>query len=233
MIGTLVNVAAILVGGSVGLIFRSKIPERLFKIVFQAIGIFTLYLGISMALKASELLIMIFSLVVGALIGEFLQLEERVEKLSEKLKKRVGSKDANFSTGLLTAFMLFCMGAMTILGSFEEGMGKEPSLLFTKSLMDGISSVALAAVLGIGVLFSVVPLLIYQGGLTLLAALFGEIIPEFIINEITGIGGVLIIGLGLSILEIKKIKVLNMLPALLVEIFLCYVLLQLGYLKMV
>jgi len=233
MIGTLVNVAAILVGGSVGLIFRSKIPERLFTIVFQAIGIFTLYLGISMALKASELLIMIFSLVVGALIGEFLQLEERVENLSEKLKKRVGNKDANFSTGLLTAFMLFCMGAMTILGSFEEGMGKEPSLLFTKSLMDGISSVALAAVLGIGVLFSVVPLLIYQGGLTLLAALFGEIIPEFIINEITGIGGVLIIGLGLSILEIKKIKVLNMLPALLVEIFLCYVLLQLGYLKMV
>ncbi|RKE04263.1 DUF554 domain-containing protein [Marinifilum flexuosum] len=223
MIGTLVNVGAIILGGSIGLLFRAKIPERLFKIVFQAIGVFTLYLGISMALKASELLIMVFSLVLGSLLGELLRLEERVEKLSEGLKKRVGSGDANFSTGLLTAFMLFCMGAMTIVGSLEEGMGKEPTLLLTKSLMDGISSVALAAVMGIGVLFSVVPLLIYQGGLTLLAALFGDIIPQIVIDEITGIGGVLIIALGISILELKKIKVLNMLPAILIEILLCYI----------
>lgn len=223
MIGTLVNVGAVILGGSIGLLFRAKIPERLFKIVFQAIGVFTLYLGISMALKASELLIMVFSLVLGSLLGELLRLEERVEKLSESLKKRVGSGDANFSTGLLTAFMLFCMGAMTIVGSLEEGMGKEPTLLLTKSLMDGISSVALAAVMGIGVLFSVIPLLIYQGGLTLLAALFGDIIPQVVINEITGIGGVLIIALGISILELKKIKVLNMLPAILIEILLCYI----------
>jgi hypothetical protein len=223
MIGTLVNVGAILLGGSVGLLFRTKIPESLFRIVFQAIGVFTLYLGFSMALKASELLIMIFSLVIGALIGELMRLEERVERISEQLKKKLGSGDANFSTGLLTAFMLFCMGAMTIVGSLEEGMGKEPTLLLTKSLMDGISSVALAAVMGIGVLFSVVPLLLYQGGLTLLAALFGDIIPQVVINEITGIGGVLIIALGISILEIKKIKVLNMLPAILVEILLCYI----------
>lgn len=223
MIGTLVNVGAIILGGSIGLLFRAKIPERLFKIVFQAIGIFTLYLGISMALKANELLIMVFSLVLGSLLGELLRLEDRVEKLSERLKKRVGSGDANFSTGLLTAFMLFCMGAMTIVGSLEEGMGKEPTLLLTKSLMDGISSVALAAVMGIGVLFSVVPLLIYQGGLTLLAALFGDIIPQVVIDEITGIGGVLIIALGISILELKKIKVLNMLPAILIEILLCYI----------
>jgi uncharacterized membrane protein YqgA involved in biofilm formation len=223
MIGTLVNVGAVIVGGSLGLLFRRKIPERMFTIIFQAIGIFTLYLGFSMALKANELLIMVFSLVLGALIGEFLRLEERIESLSEKLKKKVGSGDANFSTGLLTAFMLFCMGAMTIVGSIEEGMGKEPTLLMTKSLMDGISAVALSAVLGIGVIFSVVPLLIYQGGLTLLAAMFGDVIPQAIINEITGIGGVLILGLGLSILDIKKIKVLNMLPALLVELFLCYI----------
>lgn len=142
MIGTLINVGAIILGGSIGLLFRTKIPERLFKIVFQAIGVFTLYLGISMALKANELLIMVFSLVLGSLFGELLRLEERVETLSERLKKRVGSGDANFSTGLLTAFMLFCMGAMTIVGSLEEGMGKEPTLLLTKSLMDGISSVA-------------------------------------------------------------------------------------------
>ncbi|PKQ63150.1 hypothetical protein BZG02_10330 [Labilibaculum filiforme] len=222
MIGTLVNVVAILIGGSLGLLFRTRIPERMFKIVFQAIGIFTLYLGVSMALKANELLLMVFSLVVGALIGEFLRLEERVEKFSDLLKRKIGSKDDKFSTGFVTSFMLFCLGAMTILGSMEEGMGKEPTLLLTKSMMDGFSAVALAAVMGIGVLFSVIPLLIYQGGLTLLAAVFGEVIPETIITEMAGVGGVLIIGLGISILEIKKIKILNMLPALLVEVLLCY-----------
>jgi uncharacterized membrane protein YqgA involved in biofilm formation len=226
MIGTLVNVVAILIGGGLGLLFRTRIPERMFKIVFQAIGIFTLYLGVSMALKANELLLMVFSLVVGALIGEFLRLEDRVEKLSDLLKKKIGSKDDKFSTGFVTSFMLFCLGAMTILGSMEEGMGNEPTLLLTKSVMDGFSAVALAAVMGVGVLFSVIPLLIYQGGLTLLAALFGGVIPEVIITEIAGVGGVLIIGLGISILEIKKIKVLNMLPALLVEVLLCYIFLH-------
>jgi len=223
MIGTLVNVIAILIGGSLGLLFRARIPDRMFKIVFQAIGIFTLYLGVNMALKANELLLMVFSLVVGSLIGEFLRLEDRVENLSELLKRKIGSKDDKFSTGFVTSFMLFCLGAMTILGSMEEGMGKEPTLLLTKSMMDGFSAVALAAVMGVGVLFSVIPLLIYQGGLTLLAALFGGVIPEAIITEMAGVGGVLIIGLGISILEIKKIKVLNMLPALLVEVLLCYI----------
>ncbi len=223
MIGTLVNVVAIIIGGSIGLLFRTKIPERMFKIVFQAIGIFTLYLGVSMALKANELLLMVFSLVVGALMGEGLRLEDRVEHLSERLKRKIGSKEDKFSTGFVTAFMLFCLGTLTILGSLEEGMGKEPTLLMTKSVMDGFSAVALAAVMGVGVIFSVIPLLIYQGGLTLLTALFGEVIPELIINEIAGVGGILIIGLGISILEIKKIKVLNMLPAILVEVLLCYI----------
>jgi uncharacterized membrane protein YqgA involved in biofilm formation len=222
MIGTLVNVVAILVGGSLGLLFRTKIPKRMFSIVFQAIGIFTLYLGVSMALKANELLLMVFSLVLGALLGEFLRLEERVENVSKLLKRKIGSTDDHFSSAFITSFMLFCLGAMTILGSMEEGMGNEPTLLLTKSMMDGFASVALAAAMGVGVLFSVIPLLIYQGGLTLLASLFGGLIPEAIINEIAGVGGVLIIGLGLSILEIKKVKVLNMLPALLVEALLCY-----------
>lgn len=223
MIGTLVNVVAIIIGGSIGLLFRTRIPERMFKIVFQAIGIFTLYLGVSMTLKANELLLMVFSLVVGSLIGEGLRLEDRVECLSELLKRKIGSKEDKFSTGFVTAFMLFCLGTLTILGSIEEGMGKEPTLLYTKSMMDGFSAVALAAVMGVGVIFSVIPLLIYQGGLTLLAALFGEVIPEVVVTEIAGVGGVLIIGLGISILEIKKIKVLNMIPALLIEVLLCYI----------
>lgn len=223
MIGTFVNVLAVLLGGGIGLLFRTKIPKPLFAIVFQAIGIFTLYLGFSMALKANELLLMVFSLVLGSLIGEALRLEDRLETLSDRLKKKIGSKEDKFSTGLLSAFMLFCLGSLTILGSIEEGMGQEPTLLMTKSVMDGFSAIALTAVMGVGVIFSVIPLLIYQGGLTLLAAAFGEVIPDLIVNELAGIGGILIIGLGISILEIKKIKVLNMLPALLVEVLLCYI----------
>jgi uncharacterized membrane protein YqgA involved in biofilm formation len=208
MTGTLINVGAVMIGSTVGLVFRSRIPDRLFKIVFQAIGLFTIYLGVNMAFQAKELLLMVFSLVVGGFTGEALRIESRVEK---------------FTPGLVTAFLLFCMGSMSILGCFEEGMGKEPNLLLTKSVMDGFSSVALAAALGIGVLFSVVPLLIYQGGLTLLAALFGDVVPVEVINEITGVGGILILGLGISLLELKRIKVLNLLPALVVEVILCYI----------
>ncbi|MFA8434796.1 MAG: DUF554 domain-containing protein [Marinifilaceae bacterium] len=223
MTGTLINVGAVMIGSTVGLVFRSRIPDRLFKIVFQAIGLFTIYLGVNMAFQAKELLLMVFSLVVGGFTGEALRIESRVEKLSDRLKQKFGKGDEKFTPGLVTAFLLFCMGSMSILGCFEEGMGKEPNLLLTKSVMDGFSSVALAAALGIGVLFSVVPLLIYQGGLTLLAALFGDVVPVEVINEITGVGGILILGLGISLLELKRIKVLNLLPALVVEVILCYI----------
>lgn len=222
MTGTLVNAGAVIIGSLIGLVFRSRIPERMFKIVFQAIGLFTIYLGVSMALKANEMLIMVFSLVVGALVGEGLRIEERVEGLSERIKKRIGGKDENFSAGFITAFLLFCMGSLSILGSIEEGMGHEPNLLMTKALMDGFSAVALTAALGVGVLFSVIPLVIYQGGLTLFAAYVGDVIPAAMLDELTGVGGVLILGLGITLLDLRHIKVLNLVPALVIEVLLCY-----------
>ncbi len=223
MVGTIVNVGAVIIGSAIGLAFRSRIPKRLFEIVFQAIGLFTIYLGLVMAFKANNMLIMIFSLVVGSLLGEWINIEKGAERLSDKIKHKLGKEDdASFSTGMITAFLLFCMGSMSILGCFEEGIGKGSSLLFTKSIMDGFSAIALTAAFGIGVMFSSIPLLIYQAALTLLAILFGNIIPEAIITELTGIGGILILGLGFTILNIKKISVLNMLPALLIEVLLCY-----------
>jgi len=133
------------------------------------------------------------------------------------------SKNEKFTEGLVTAFLLWCMGSMTILGAMEEGFGNHPNLLLAKSVLDGFSSIALSASMGIGVMFAAIPLLIYQGGLTLLASLLGDFVSDAVIAEITAAGGLLLIGLGIDILEIKKLKILNMLPALVVAIILAAV----------
>ncbi len=222
MIGTLVNVAAVMAGSLVGILFKSRLPDRFIKIFFQVIGLFTLYLGISMALKSTHVLQMVFSLIIGAIVGESLHLDRGLEKLADKMKKRFKSKNERFSDGLLTAFLLYCMGSLTILGAMEEGMTGDPHLLLIKSLMDGVSSIALASGLGIGVLFSAVPLLIFQGGITLLAMWLGDFFPVVMVTELSAVGGILLLGLGIDILGIKKIKVINMLPALVVIVILIW-----------
>lgn len=220
MIGTLINVIAIIAGSTIGLLFNTKLPDRFIKIVFQALGLFTLFLGFYLAFKTSHLLILIGSLVIGSLLGEWMKIEEWFDGISHKLQRKIKNENKNFTTGFTTAFLLFCVGSMTILGALEEGLGGKPNLLLVKSLMDGTSSIALASAFGIGVMFSVIPLLIYQGSLTLLAALVDQHLTEIMINEITAVGGIILIGLGLKILEIKNIKTLNMIPALVVVIFL-------------
>jgi len=222
MIGTIVNVITVVAGSALGLALNKKLPERFVKIFFQVVGLFTFFLGVSMSLKTTHELHLIMALISGALIGELLNLEDFVEKFSNliKLKFKIGNE--KFTEGLLTAFLLYCMGSLTILGAIEEGIGGSSKLLMIKSLMDGVSSIALASGLGIGVMFSAIPLLIYQGGLTLLAMGFGEFIPQVIIAELSAVGGILLIGLAISILEIKKIKVMNMLPALIMIVILIW-----------
>lgn len=228
MLGTIVNVIAVMIGGSLGLLLNKKLPERFIKIFFQVIGLFTLFLGISMALDTTHILHMVIALITGALIGEGMRLDTLFEKMGTGLKKKFKLGNEKFTEGLLTAFLLYCMGSLTILGAIEEGTGGSPKLLLVKSLMDGISSIALASGLGIGVLFSTIPLLIYQGGITLLASGFGEFVPQLYITELSAVGGVLLIGLGLSILEIKKINVMNMLPALVMIIVLLWLIPDFG-----
>ncbi len=223
MTGTLVNVAAIITGSLIGIIFKAKIKKKYTDIIFQAIGLFTMLVGVSMALKTNYLIIMVFSLVTGSLLGLFLDIEQKLQKLSNKLSTKVRFGNEHFSHGLVTAFLLFCMGSMTILGAFEEGSGQQPNLLLAKSLMDGMSSVALAAAFGIGVMFSSIPLFLYQGGLTLLAYFFSNTVSQVYINELTAVGGILLIGLGLNILNIAKIKVINMLPSLVIAVLLVYI----------
>ena len=223
MLGTIVNVLAVIVGGSIGLLLNKKLPQRFVTIFFQVVGLFTLFLGFSMAMETTHVLHMIMALISGSVIGEALNLERRMERLGDRLKLRLKLGNEKFTEGLLTAFLLYCMGSLTILGAIEEGMGGSSELLLIKSMMDGVSSIALASGLGIGVIFSAIPLLIYQGGITLLAMGFGEFFPALYVTELSAVGGILLIGLGISILDIKKIKVMNMLPALLmIVIFLSY-----------
>lgn len=223
MTGTIVNVITVLVGSAIGMLLKSKLPKRLTQTVFQSLGLFTLALGFIMAFKAGDFLIIVFSLVIGAIIGELLNLEKKINALSEKMKNKIKIKDEKFSEGMLTAFLLFCMGSMTILGAFDEGMKGDPTLLITKSVMDGFAAIALASAFGIGVGFSVVPLLIYQGGLTLFASYLGTFFSELMINELTAVGGILLIGLGINILEIKKIKIFNILPAIVLVVFFSWI----------
>ena len=220
MTGTLINVLTVAVGSSIGLLLKSKLPEKYSIIVFQALGLFTLFLGVKMCFSSSELLILVFSIILGSLLGEFLKLESRLYSISEKIKSKTKSSNTKFSEGLITAFLLFCIGPMAIVGSIDEGLGKEPELLIVKSLMDGFSSIALAAVFGVGVLISIVPLLFFQGSITLFAEQLSSVLSEPMINEISACGGILLMGIGISILEIKKIKVVNMLPALMFPPFL-------------
>ncbi len=223
MTGTLVNVAAVLAGSLLGLLIKNRMPKRLTEIVFQVLGLFTLFLGVSMALKTNHLIYLIFSLLLGGISGELLRLEERMDRFGAFLKRKLPGNNERFQEGLITAFLLFCMGSMTILGAIEEGINNNPDLLLTKSLMDGFSSIALAAALGVGVLFSVIPLLIFQGGLTLLASSVQDFLLPEMIAEITAVGGVMLIGLGINILGIKKLRIMNMLPALLFVILMVMV----------
>jgi len=178
--------------------------------------LFTVAIGISMVYDMQHILIVVSSLAIGSLLGEWMNLESGAEKLSNylKLKFRIGSE--KFSEGLITAFLLYCIGSMTILGAIQEGTGGSSDLLFTKSLMDGFSSIILASAFGFGVIVSAIPLFLFQGGITLLAMYASSFFTPEIIQGLTSVGGILLIGLGINILEIKKLRIMNMLPALIV-----------------
>ena len=220
MTGTLINVGTVLLGSAIGLLIRSRLPERYVKVMFQVFGLFTIFLGMKMALATNNIMVMVFSLLVGTLLGEWWNLERGMDRLANYIKKKVRSKNARFTEGFVTAFLVFCMGSMTILGAIEEGLGDRPNLLLTKSLMDGFSSMALASALGIGVTFSVIPLLLYQGGLTLFAGYLSEVLSPDVVAEVSAVGGILLMGLGFVLLDVKKIRVMNMLPSLVIVVFL-------------
>lgn len=221
MTGTFINVAAILIGGALGLLFGSRIPEKLKTTVIAGMGLFTLVMGVQMFFKSENQLIVLGALILGTLVGEWLGLEDRLQSLGLILEKRF-SRDAetgsgsNFIRGFMVSSLLFCIGPMAILGSIHDGLTGDYKLLAVKSTLDGFSSIAFASTLGMGVLFSSILVLFYQGGISLLAAQLSTFITDPMMNEMIATGGVILTGLSISnLLEIKKIRVGNFLPALL------------------
>lgn len=219
MIGVIVNTLAVICGSAVGLIFRRGIPKRLTDSVMMAIGLCILYIGISGALKGQNELVAIISMVIGAVIGTLIDIDKWLTLLGDKVAERTKSGKnggPSIAEGFVTASLLFCVGAMAIVGSFNAGLTGDNQLIYTKTLLDLISSVMLAASLGTGVIFSAACIFVYQGTLVLLAQYVAPILTDAAIAEMTCVGSLLIIALSLNTLGISKFKVANYLPALII-----------------
>lgn len=219
MTGTLLNIAAVLLGGLIGLLFGARIPDKLKETVIAGMGLFTAAMGLQMFLDTENPLIVLGALLIGTLLGEWWRIEDGLHRLGEFLERKFSRKESDgsnkFVRGFLTASLLFCVGPMTILGSIQDGLTGDYNLLAVKSVLDGFASMAFASTLGIGVMFSTIIILAYQGGISLLAGQLDALVTPSMMNELTATGGVILLGLAISsLLEIKKIRVGNMLPAL-------------------
>ena len=222
MLGVIVNFATVVLGSLIGLLCKKGIPERVEKAVMTAIGLCTVYLGIDGALAGENVLVLILSMILGTAIGTLLDLDGGIARIAGWVEKKFQKKSGaavSVAEGFITASLLFCVGAMTIVGSLNSGLRGDHSLIFTKSLLDLFSSMMLAASLGIGVLCSAVFVLIFQGSLVLLSQVIAPVLTEAAIAEITCAGSLMILALGLNLLGITKIKVANLLPAMLVAPF--------------
>jgi uncharacterized membrane protein YqgA involved in biofilm formation len=223
MIGTILNVITIIIGGMIGMLLGGRIPERVRSTVVHGLGLFTIVLGVRLFLQTDNPIISLVAIMLGGLLGEWMNIEEKLNRLGSSIEARLGptgaseSKENLFIRGFVTASLLFEIGPMTILGSIQDGLTGDYSLLATKSVMDGFAGLALASTLGAGVLFSTVIVLLYQGGISLLAIQAQALLTDMMIAEMTAVGGILMIGLAFgSLLEIKPIRTGNLLPALII-----------------
>jgi uncharacterized membrane protein YqgA involved in biofilm formation len=216
--GTLINTAAVIVGAVAGTFLGDRLPGKVRQTVISGIGLITLVLGMQMALGTGNILIVLGSIALGGMLGEWLRIEDRLEKLGERFEKSAERfpllTRGDFSRGFVTASLVFCIGPMTFLGSIQDGLTGNYRLLAIKSMLDGFVGLAFAASMGFGVAFAAVTVLVFQGSLSLGAGLFQNILTEGMIAEMTAAGGVIILGIGLLLLDIRKLRVGNYLPAL-------------------
>ena len=216
-IGTFVNMVTVVIGGLIGLSIANAIPESLDQIISQAIGLGVLIIGLQMAFKLPEsfLLVFILSLIFGGITGHLLRVDILLLDFADLFKNLVATNDSAFTEGLTTAFILFCVGSLTILGALEEGIQGKRNLLLVKSGLDGISAIIFTAKLGVGVIFSNFPMLLFQGGITMLARQLKKLMNETDMLLLSAVGGTLIVAIGINILELATIQIENLLPALL------------------
>jgi uncharacterized membrane protein YqgA involved in biofilm formation len=218
LLGTIVNAVAILAGSLLGLLFRGFIPASYTKSVMQAISLAVILIGLKSALQTDALLVVIFSLALGTVAGEMLNIEGRLNHLGKWFQHRFSKSGEGFAKGFVTASLVFCVGSMAIVGALESGLTANHQTLFAKSVLDGISSIVFASSMGIGVMLSAVAVLIYQGTITLLAAALKPLLTPDVVSQMSAVGGLLIMAIGINLMEIKKIKVGNMLPAIFVPL---------------
>ncbi|MGB9791991.1 MAG: DUF554 domain-containing protein [Thermacetogeniaceae bacterium] len=219
MLGTVVNAVAVILGALFGNFLKGGFPEKFRVTVMQGVSLAVILIGLSMAIKTQSALVVVLSLVVGGVIGEALRIEDRLTGFGRKLEKRFGSSDDSFTKGFVTSSLVFCVGAMAIMGSIESGLTGKHTTLFVKSILDGVTSVVFASSMGIGVAFSAIPIFLYQGSITLAAAYVKSYLTAAVIREMTATGGLLILAIGLNMLTDRvRIKVGNLLPAIFVAI---------------
>lgn len=222
MIATIINAGLVLIGSLIGLLFKKHISDRFSKVVTQALALCVAAIGISMAVKSTDMLCVIICMVIGVLAGEALKIEERLDGVGEFLRRKLVKDGGNsrFTEGFVTATLLYCVGAMAITGSIEAGLNHNYGIIVSKGVIDGVTSITFAATMGIGVAFSIIPLIIYQGAITLLAAVVGPYLPIEVITEMSAVGGLAIVGIAVNMLNIPniKIKVGSMLPAIFLPI---------------
>ena len=233
MLGTLLNITTVLVGGGLGTLLGGRLPERIRETVLHGLGLVTLVVGVHLTLETRNILIVMGSVLIGGMMGEWWRIDAGLERVSEWLHDRVatrmgGRPMGHFTEGFITASLVFCVGPMTILGSIQDGLTGDITLLSIKSLLDGFAALAFASSLGLGVLFSALTILVYQGGVSLLAGLAQNVLTDAMIAEMSATGGVLILAIGLMLLEIKRIRVANLLPSLIIAPAIVALLVALG-----
>lgn len=232
--GTIVNVITVLCGSTIGLLIGNRLPDRIRATVTDMLGLFTIVMGVLSlpAISSADLVaavgkgasvIVLLALLIGGIFGSAIKLEDRIEAAGENLKKKFGQSNSHtFVEGFVTTTLLFCVGPMTILGSLYDGLGRGADQLYVKSILDGFSSMAFASSLGFGVLLSAGSVLVIQGALTLIGFLLGDIMPLYQIDALTATGGIILIGLGIRLLDLKQVKVGDLVPALFVAPLLCW-----------
>lgn len=218
MLGTVVNAIAIIIGGLIGTFIRNGLKENYKKTLMNGVGLTVIIIGIMGAIKSENMILIIISIVLGSIIGEAIGIERKLDSMGNSLEEKLGQGNSNLSKGFVTASLVYCVGAMAIVGSLESGLLGNHDTLFAKSVLDGISSIIFASTLGIGVVFSSILVFIYQGIIILLASSLRNLLTPDVILEMSAVGGILIMGIGINILEIKKIEVGNMSPSIFIPL---------------
>ncbi|AEA47911.1 DUF554 domain-containing protein [Archaeoglobus veneficus] len=213
MLGTLINAATVLAASAAGILIGSRMPERMRESLMNALGLPVMLIGLSLALKMENFLVITASMLLGTAAGEAMGIEARLEAFGRRVEEKF--KGSKFAEGFVASTLLYCVGPMAIIGPIQEGLTGDMSVLLAKSMLDGIASIALASTLGVGVAFSSLSVLAYQGFFSVIASFISPYMTEHVVNEISATGGLLIVAIGMNLLEIRKLRVGNMLPALL------------------